>query len=436
METDFSADGYWWDSSKPDKKYGGILEYKKDSYTRLRLFGTLNDWFKGELYIRKIDTIHGKTSDGKQYTLFRNLVESSNSILFKSTGGYLVMIATYLLEGHHFQSYDDVVLDSISCNLSNLDNWLNIDLFSKSYDRNDNSIKLTFNPICIFQKNIESINSKLEIYLENRVEKTNNKLSLGIPFIKIAPVIKQSLDWFIGKIYDLQNLLTLFVGEQTRRNIITAAYSSPVRDMKDDSKVINIFLNNRTKFREMSIDKMLIPSKLIKEKLGEILEKWFLINNEIRQDINTFLSSFNNDQENIETRFLNCVFSLEGIYRYYKINDTKKDSVKSILKEATLDLFSGIESNYISLFIKNQDTFAESVRLYRNHLAHQNRDTIIPDLHDLMIFTLRLQLFMNLKLLKMIGIEYEIMFKRIGDFGLFSSLSSTNAPGINIRKKK
>lgn len=417
MQNNFSVDGYWWVPSEPKKQYGGVLEYNKDTHTELRLFGVIFDFLKGELPNTKLDVIHGMSTNGKEYTLLGNIIETY-SISLKYFGGYSIIRVKYLLEGYHFNSYNDIFLKSITCNLSNLDNWLSIDSFNRQYNKEEESIKLNIKPKWEHKKYINCIKSKIELSYENRVQQEKKKLSfISIPLIQIEPADIQNLDWYLEKIHDFKNLFTIFVGEPTKTNFISTNIIYKNEKSIENSQSINIFLNDDTIANEIEIYKMLIPSYSLKENIDEILNKWFILNKQIRPMINTFLASYYNSKDYLETRLLNCTYAAEGIHKKMKNIDKSvgiEDTVKYIIAD--------IDEQYYSIFIKNKKTFILDIIAQRNLLVHHKPPEKELSFNQFFLLTYRFQLFIRFKILNLIGISYDILFDNIKKYGLFSNL--------------
>ena len=136
---EFKFEGLWWFPENHEKKFCGILTYSPYEGATLEMMGDL------EHIITSPSLILGMTINGKQFTLYRCIKHIKHRNLHNPYLAVYRFNIRIIFIGIHFGQVNDIQFNKISVHYSNLDEWLNIPIFSK-HDYSDLEFKIKYQP--------------------------------------------------------------------------------------------------------------------------------------------------------------------------------------------------------------------------------------------------------------------------------------------------
>ena len=131
----FEITGDWWLPEASDRKLSGTLSFDPtSSMGRLTLNGQLFPVVDFDLLnLKQVDIVQGK-SDGVPYTLQQcYAIDSHRFLLINET----IIDAIYIFEGHHFDTVEDIVFESVTVSYPSLDEWIDHYRFKDSVNQNE-----------------------------------------------------------------------------------------------------------------------------------------------------------------------------------------------------------------------------------------------------------------------------------------------------------
>jgi len=321
--------GIWHIPENPENEVEGTLFFNPDGDAILDLIGAFTD-FPSSIQNQKI--ILGFTTKGKKITLL-DCFENSRSMSFPgiNTTSYLV---SFIFEGAHFASVEEIKFNRINANLSRLEEWVNIWGFDINFDTKVKSIKMNYNiPDSIHFKINDSISGYFNFYFKSPM--------VPAPIFKIEQITdvelfsENDVDFhdLLELLFHFRLFLTLGVFEDTFIKEIEFSSNAltfhPKEDVTYKEKVKLFFVQNsrNTKVLTRGSHDFLFNFLQIRANFEPILQKFFTLKETIHPVIDTIFATFSEKDEYSENRFLNIVQALE-LYHRSIIEDTdilKKD---------------------------------------------------------------------------------------------------------------
>ena len=315
FDSEFEEDGTWWLPENQDNKFNGKLSYSPTNGIELKNFngnnlvialndptGGIEQNFNGvsKRYSSDNKTVYGKLKSGLEVSLFDLsawLNNRSNFNIFRAFFGKHVEKKD--LSQIHFQKVkiDFNFLDTLK------DNNEIYDVYERNaQNKNLNNWKL---------KNayeIEIDNIKAEISYSQNIEPKKHLES--VEDIIITPETKVPFNWFSKVISDLENFLLLISDMHVQRTQILFYIN--------DNDYISFLhkLNFPVDKKEMNYPRVkMIEVRHVKDKLGDILQSWFKISDELRPVFDFFFGVKINPSLYEESQYIHLMQALEIFLR-------------------------------------------------------------------------------------------------------------------------
>ena len=366
---DFELRGIWWLPNQPDNYVSGVLLFNNEETMYLELIGSFHD-------INPIDTseffrhetILGITSDNKICTLVDNLQIYSTIVSFGVPK--TIYRSEYLFIGQHFNSQDDIRFSSLRVNFTNLENWMADNPFTLELHGKARSMHYTF------PSEFDSPLEDLGIRIKSTYEFMSSSQQFRritwdhIAFIEIIPLIMVGwsddtimeefqdyagpytsdianlpisfehlgFDFYWKVILDINNLLTLLIGETVYPRIVKAFGDDiEIGHGRKHKEIIEIFFT-RKKFnlkQDTHFFEMILPFPRIRDKISEVLRLWFLNAERLGSVYDLFFGTFYNPGMYLQFHFLSLMQALESFHRVTKggkyLQDKEWEPYRNIL---------------------------------------------------------------------------------------------------------
>lgn len=313
--------GVWWLPENNENCVSGVLKFDSDKGAYLELMGQISEYDEFEINI-----ILGKTSDGKDITLYKCLEMSKT---FSSNGFPTTKVfANITFRGVHFKTEDEIKFNEISCHYSNLDEWawmngININVLS-----NEIEIKYKLPP-----KVSSDINEEYTIVVYPNTRPPSRCLiqkEATITQKVYVKVINKKLNSFhehIKQLRHIQNFISLGIGEPS--TIIDIVGKSEINKEKFNEQFfypeIKVYIYNKQSPRERKQilpQCMLFSLKDIEDDFDDILKMWYGRKNDVLKPvIDLYFGTLYNSDMYLEQRFLSLVQAIESYHRRTKINN-------------------------------------------------------------------------------------------------------------------
>lgn len=326
---EFKYEGLWWLPEDPSTKISGTLIYDPKTGGRLELIGTFKTFedlkhFNKESLSSSLIIILGLSVEGKSITLYK-CFETSFSLSFPGVARSAFFVNIIFI-GCHFNREEDIMLDEVSINYSNLREWAGISGFTRNteFDQNDHLKKIS-----ISYEYPSAISSKLEmgsIHLDFHFNSTS-ELSYAfnyeqMTFFKIVPNTPHNLIWFLDEVMNnLRDFVSLAIGQASYPNIILSKSKSCYTKLANGDIILNdIFIYHRIgPFIEPSKPiyphEMLFTLKDIMPSFGLVINNWITKAVILQPIYDLYFGTLYNPSLHINYQFLNLIQSLESFHR-------------------------------------------------------------------------------------------------------------------------
>jgi hypothetical protein len=491
---DFELMGNWWLPNKYDNKVSGLLKFNNNDKITLDLIGSLreimfpcNDFFEAEIIL-------GVTNDGKLCTLFKNYeikVEMNISIPGLAR---TIFESKYLFVGKHFDRPEDICFSALQINFTNIESWMAQNPFKVDMLKNGRSVFYGFPDD--FETELENPPVKIKSTFEfnSSGENFKNMEWKHTAFIKIVyksntpsademnHYLQEELQDYGGPyscsfftdsifdnfmsfekywkfLYDINNLLTLLIGETTYPKKIKAfGYDIEFDKGTKWKETIDVFFAQKKPGLKENISpyKMIIPLPRIRNKISEIIHLWFLKSEKLRSVYDLFFGTFYNPTMYFQFHFLSLMQALESFHRVTKkgkylegiewephkktlidsipqeLDSDFKASLKSrirygneySLRKRMKDLVSCLDKTTQNTLLPTANYFSGKLVDTRNYFTHYDEDLKDEALEGAELFyaNQRLKIFLTLLLLKEVGIQDEIAIQLLMDSGRYQNV--------------
>jgi hypothetical protein len=312
----FEIRGYWWLADSPERKAFGIMTYSATPRTQieLKVFGSLTANLKSPEG-QQPQIIHGVYETGYSCTLLdcyrTNITSGLSSVLQVPETTYVV---SHLLTGIHSLNFETQNFTSISLNIKHLEEWVGIAPFD--YSSNSNSlfsVEYTHPPeLCM---NLQSIDAQIKTQgsLNHTFGSIRNCRANYTCYLSLTPNSPQSLKWFLDKIFQLQQLFTLMIGEIAEINVLSAT-----TDEELESIQIYSFVGTHTPDQnELHPVQMLAPAVSLGgcENALKVIDVWFEKTEKLHSAFDLVFSIVFGARMYVENQILNLTQAFEALHR-------------------------------------------------------------------------------------------------------------------------
>lgn len=444
LNESFEVNGYWWLPDASEIKIAGKLDFHPNREMILNLFGSLNPSATVEsnnIFEPKI--ILGLLEDGEYCTLldtFQTYYSPGTEIIKSTFAVNLIII------GEIFHKKSDIKFNSANFELTNLNNWVMQKCFDKKPEKG-NIFNVKYKRPKDDKYSIKSINATLTISSRADIKSGYYMTEIShYNYIRLRPKRKKALNWFLGTIYEIRNLIAILTAERifidriglelktNRMKLPTGKFISRYVDI--------IYLQaHYEKTKPVHPIEMPFSYSLVKRNFQNIANAWF---EEKEKGINSaiydvFFNSLYNKSLNIELEFLSLMQSIEGMHRalgndkymdeneYEKVRckisnsipnsltKDHKDALKSriqfgneySLRKRMNLIFKDLDKELVGLITNDYKNFVTRVVDNRNYLTHYDKNSLKNKMtwNDMYTYSAGLRTLLVCLIYKTIGIE-------------------------------
>ncbi|OWK45507.1 HEPN domain-containing protein [Fimbriiglobus ruber] len=448
----FEYQGYFWLPATPDRKIPGVVRFASSDIT-LSLLGMLVETTLQQLAVVgppfKADIILGQAQNGKKLTLYECTQIGTSTTIPHGTGSS-TLSAGCLLIGKHFGSKADLLFHSLSINYLHLEEWLAYKPFPPQDEEKDAAGETTtyLSRYVVPDKlNYPVASLGCDILIDSQMffggfASFHKESREHVALLTVKPAAKQPFDWFLERIVDLQNLLTLLIGEPTfpKRTVLYGdEIAGPGFTYREDIQLFFHPAHGKIGERLHPV-KMLAMFPAVSAHFGTILDSWFAKRELLENVCDLFFGVIYNNYLFLQFRFLGLIQALETYCRrvqggkylpeadYEKIaaalkaalpTTTPQDLRNSLvqgkikygneysLRKRLRELLCSLEDDTTKLVTPTLGKFCEEVTATRNYLTHYSSELQAQAFKggDLYAAYLRLRLLVTIVLLKELGLD-------------------------------
>jgi len=383
MLEEFEVQGYWWLPEDRENELSGNL-YSEEGDFYLEILGSFSTRFSN---ISEYDYIHGFTVKGEKVTLIRGM-GLNNTLNAPGISTEKLLISSFII-GEHLSEVSQVKFQSVNIVMTHLTNWFNSRPFNagtKTEEQSDNILNdtISFIPPKVNTFYLKSLDAKIR----NHYSYTRKGDFIGdasysfIESFRITTVERKSYDWFNRIINSVTRLMTLLINEPIyiKKIVFYGEYENiPGTYRKVRKKHFLYFSQRDVEVKEkFHFFKMLFTFHDIQTNFEKVFDTWFEKETRLRNVYNLYFSDFFNRKEDLETKFLNAVQTLEVYHRsmgYGKIfTDEEKDNYLLTIGEAIEDLVPENIYKEVNNKLQYFNEYSLSKRL-KDIIDHLNKDT-------------------------------------------------------------
>ncbi|MCG7845046.1 MAG: hypothetical protein MIO90_06415 [Methanomassiliicoccales archaeon] len=437
MKEAFVLKGKWWIPANPDNAINGDMNFDPSKGAILNLGGLLRE---SDTCAMPFKIVLGETEDGRAITLIGSSgIWLEHPYRIADDGEPNVptcsaLCANILVIGKHYKSQEEIEFKGLTIDLSYLSDWGKgmepgrLDLSQPK------ALALTYDIGLI---------GKLIIGSEG-----NGSCQLTIDLNS-----EISLDRGIEMVRQLRNLMALFMHRSTHEVRVWGAIGRGADDNGPKMKV-EVFYPSFARDREanpLELEDMLMPLGSIGAGMGNIVSKWFTINENMAEVLDLYFAASQSAELYQETRFLMYMQAIEAYHRHHYRNfevdpEEHRRRVAVILEsipeqyrewmrdgleysnepsqgQRLKDIYDDLRDT-MDEFVGDRKRFVFQLTRTRNHLTHldDNSDDMVLKGNDLVLATMRLRLLLELCLLKELGIEPDRMRTAVMRNAIFSQI--------------
>lgn len=344
----YECEGLWWLPRDEETKVAGTFVYTPEDGGELSLVGSFKD-IKDLNQTQKLSIILGITKEGKAITLL-NVFERGTTLVSNGlqTSTYC---SNWALIGTHFKKQEEVTFDYLYVRFYNMDEWLGFNPFKIEIKEKDGEPGVT-----------EEINLRYKFppkeevaYGEDRLgtdytyngprSNSNEQTIRHKGYFKVTFKTKQDLHYVLNKIYELQQITSLGMGQVSYPEEINlksdACYWQPTKEKKILDTIT--FLYTPSFYAPIKQPKtrhnMVFTYWDIKEEFEKILNGWIQEKENYEPVFDLYYGTVLNQSQHMESRFLSLAQALEILHRrtiggVYMEKEEYRKIVKKPIKEA------------------------------------------------------------------------------------------------------
>jgi len=318
----FEVTGLWWDPSTPDAKVHGRLVFDPHDDVIVDLDGRLGNPRRGLMGHRAWPVVHGETRNEMPCSLV--LAEEQATSIGPRMQTSRVR-ARFCLLGCRFDSLQEIEFVSCTAECSNLTSWLGRRPFDEGIDmvsKAARSYSVSYHELPDVRFSLPDLGFTLRFssWFSCGGESHHEAEMRHGESVIIRPKRKQSLRWFLDRLYEFRHLLTLLMMEPSRLEKVQVQYGShrvpTIRKMHKDYATL-LFRQSYNDCAIQDVPEFRIPFRYpsIKTHLKHVLAHWFGHYDRLGSVLGLFLLPIYNQHLNIEFRFLGLLQALEALHR-------------------------------------------------------------------------------------------------------------------------
>jgi hypothetical protein len=446
----FEYRGFFWLPATPDRRLSGTLRFSEKTI-ELQLLGTLGDHPATGIAAPPFlpACILGMTEGSKRLTL-HNCAQTSTSTNLITGIGASTLNAQHLLIGGHYARDADLQFHSMTLTFANLEQWIAHRAFVSApvaEERPDGSKSFVAEYIQPPKQTftVDPIESTISITSDLThagIGDLQQEVRTHTARLELEPRTAKHLWCYAERIRQLQNLLTLLMGQATVPLHVTLRGPVDAR-LPQRSEQIELFFNPGFG----NVDKANHPAKMLTlfpyieaTRFATVLTQWFGRQVLLENVCNLFFGVIYNEFLYIQFSFLGLVQALEtycrntqhGLYvseTDYKViaealiaaipSTTPRDLRESLkrgkikygneysLRKRLRCLLCSLEDDTVRMITDKPSEFCENVVATRNYYTHYTSELESEAFSDaeLVRACLRLRVLLTVVLFKEIGLE-------------------------------
>lgn len=321
-------------------------------------------------------------------TLFnlRHISEKSIvSTTFYNINSNITYSCEFAIVGHHYQNINEVNIREIHIQQNTARQWIGINYIDTNLEVPTTTISIPSTPQIIYEQNLNDFNFSINFRPTFNMNSSNDEryeTSYEVDFrFNTVQNLKTSLQ-YINKWQILHSLFT----EQIN-NFDTVSFSIPIenpiseqeketakQDMMEifngaEEDIISQFVNNQSEqlpelfvympflnayAEQLHFTQVPIAYRHIEQIFGDVLEKWFNLDERLSQTIIYFFEALDNNKDIIQ-RFLSAVKLVEGFAEKYSetyFPEDEMNDIKNFIKDKLKEYFDDNNNKVINDFTK------------------------------------------------------------------------------------
>jgi hypothetical protein len=368
--------GLWWLPNDPEVQVAGTLSIFEDGSVQLRLIGSLIDFNKLQ-QITTVPAIVGSGS-GENVTLFSS----------RSTGSRASFPGTITMElrpeltvvGAHLESRDELRILTAFAEFDHMYRWVGESGLKERLRvvKDIGVIGLTYDyekPAAI-EANLGSRKIGWHFGYQSSRPSEQALSFVESVSVEVEPILPVGFDELLEQhITPLQNFVTLGVGEFAQLRALRVILDAPGRDEKKNRPVRLIFEPSYYREIPKPIDpeRMLFTLGKIRDRLADILGRWFDQLETLRPVVNLYFATVANRRMYLEHRFLSLVQAAETYHR--------KTNLRTI---APHQAFSDVRRSLCQVIDGAPDLKPADRQMFKSKLAYLNEVPLKERLRELL----------------------------------------------------
>lgn len=279
-----------------------------------------------EKEIEEIKEELGKTSDGKDITLYRCFY---TELKFNSSGmTTTVILANMIFEGVHFNTEEEIVFNELSCRYTHLDEWAWINGIAIT-PPGDSGLGISYQYPASISVDIDD-DYTIEVYPITQMPSycLVQKQASIVQRIYVRIISKNHITFekHQHKLHHMRNFISLGVGEPVE--VIDVMGKTEANKETYDGQVsypkVKIYFcikKASDDYKPIPPQRMLFNLRDIQKDFDVIIQKWFAREETLQPVFDLYFGTIYNSGMYLEQRFLSLIQALESYHRRTRINN-------------------------------------------------------------------------------------------------------------------
>lgn len=345
----FETSGSWWNPALPDEQVPGRLRYSPREGINLELDGRL----RGSKYRdhRTWPIICGETRTGQACTLLRASERSTSTGPRSETSK---LDAQYSLVGCALEKPEFLQFSSARAEYSNLTAWMGRRPFvwPDPPSKRDRSYSISYNAPKDMRVSLRELGFTQTIGCWCAASQSLQEVDLRFgDSVLFRPLRKQNFSWFLHRMHEFRNLLSLLMVEPTKYERVDLQFGNHLQPgsrkmIRDYARLL--FRQAWGEVQVRSLDNFRIPldHKALACVFPDILANWYRRYGELQPVFDLFFLPIYNRTLNIEFQFLGLLQALEAFHRttiggsYVSVSEYES-TYRHLVSEIPADLTTG-----------------------------------------------------------------------------------------------
>lgn len=340
LDTDFSAEGVWWEPSDPSRTFHGTLTCNQGELYLLARDNRILDRSKERVPSRAaIPLFHGVLDNSLRVSLgYSTPIHSSARPvgvgLFALSERFQVFGA---ITGVHLKS-TNVVLSSVRVSYQNLEEWARLESFQivGGKPTDDALYTITLQSSKPVEFRVPTV-GEIEIQTKAALDSIPSWKRAGIEvelWLAVRPNTPKPYQWFNEKFWALRLLLSTLIGSPTLARAIEGTIFDDDVGNEVDVGILT-WDPRRNALGPVSWRQVAFPLPTVVADSPDFFERWFQSMSKVQTTAELFIGALANSQTYPHQHFLALVHALEILHRHTQpgtyLSDAEFDVVRSAL---------------------------------------------------------------------------------------------------------